>query len=183
LADFILSILIFLPLNVHHLHILESKLTLWGAGDKSIIWLFIFLMTVGLCCIGTAAEETESIPRPEYPRPQFFRSSWVNLNGDWTYIFDFGKSGKQRDLADSKGFEKKITVPFCPESPLSGVNYKDFIDAMWYQREVFVPGDWTDCKILLHFGAVDYRTEVFIDGEAVGKHWGGTSSFTPSLVH
>ncbi len=130
-----------------------------------------------MCCIVTAAQETENIPRPEYPRPQFFRSSWINLNGDWTYTFDFGKSGKQRGLADSKGFEEKITVPFCPESPLSGVNYKDFIDAMWYQREIFVPGDWTGSKILLHFGAVDYQAEVFIDGVSVGKHWGGTSSF------
>ncbi len=144
---------------------------------RTCIWLFLFLIILVMCCMGTAAEETENIPRAEYPRPQFFRSSWVNLNGDWTYTFDFGKSGKQRGLADSQGFKEKITVPFCPESPLSGVNYKDFIDAMWYQREISVPVGWAGSKILLHFGAVDYQTEVFLDGKSVGKHWGGTSSF------
>jgi len=144
---------------------------------KNFIWLFSVIMIGALCGGGLAQETTENIPRPEYPRPQFVRNSWINLNGDWTYTFDFGESGKQRGLAESTGFETKITVPFCPESPLSGVNYKDFIDAMWYQREIFIPADWTSEKILLHFGAVDYKTEVFVDGTSVGKHWGGTSSF------
>ncbi len=144
---------------------------------KYFVCLVSMILIMTICGAGLTEELTGNIPRPEYPRPQFFRSSWVNLNGDWTYIFDFGKSGKQRGLADSNGFEKQIKVPFCPESPLSGVNYKDFIDAIWYQREIFVPGDWTGRKILLHFGAVDYQTEVFVDGASVGKHWGGTSSF------
>lgn len=138
----------------------------------------IFVILMGMIHgFGITREGTENIPRPEYPRPQFQRSSWINLNGVWTYTFDFGKSGKQRGLADSEGFEEKIIVPFCPESPLSGVNYKDFIEAMWYHREITIPKEWTEEKILLHFGAVDYQTEVFVDGESVGKHWGGTSSF------
>ncbi|MFN2283601.1 MAG: beta-glucuronidase, partial [Anaerolineae bacterium] len=71
---------------------------------------------------------TIAIPRPEYPRPQFRRELWINLNGPWTYTFDFGKSGAQRGFASSTGFDDVITVPFCPESPLSGVNHKDFIE-------------------------------------------------------
>lgn len=59
-----------------------------------------------------------SMPRPEYPRPQFERAGWVNLNGEWTCSFDFGGSGMEREFYKSKGFDKKITVPFCPESKL-----------------------------------------------------------------
>ena len=145
---------------------------------KKYLILLVSVILMGMLYgSGIAQEGIDLIPRPEYPRPQFVRSSWINLNGVWTYSFDFGKSGKQRGLADSQGFEEKITVPFCPESPLSGVNYKDFIDAMWYHREITIPKEWTEERILLHFGAVDYQAEVFIDGESVGKHWGGTSSF------
>ena len=82
------------------------------------------------------------IPRPEHPRPQFVRDSWVNLNGTWTYSFDFGESGLQRKLNESKGFDSNIIVPFCPESKLSGVEYKDFINSMWYHRTVEVPAAW-----------------------------------------
>ncbi len=116
-------------------------------------------------------------PRPEYPRPQFVREPWVNLNGTWTYTFDFGKSGMQRGFAYSEGFNDRITVPFCPESALSGVGHKDFIGVMWYQRSLAIPEDWRGQHIILHFGAVDYESEVFIDGLSVGRHWGGTSSF------
>jgi len=94
----------------------------------------------------------KTIPRPEYPRPQFERSEWINLNGTWTYQFDFGKSGIENELFKSKGFEKQITVPFCPESSLSGVNHKDFIDAMWYHRSIYIPQSWTGRHIILHFG-------------------------------
>ena len=71
-----------------------------------------------------------SMPRPEYPRPQFERAGWVNLNGEWTCSFDFGGSGMEREFYKSKGFDKKITVPFCPESKLSGIGYTDFISGI-----------------------------------------------------
>lgn len=118
-----------------------------------------------------------SVPRPEYPRPQFERDRWVNLNGLWTFCFDFGKSGEERGFAGSQGFDGQIIVPFCPESSLSGVGYTDFIEAMWYQRRIQVPSGWAGQRILLHFGAVDYQCEVFLDGHLVGRHWGGVSSF------
>ena len=121
-------------------------------------------------------------PRAEYPRPQFEREQWVNLNGTWTFDFDFGKSGKDRRLQSAEKFDKNITVPFCPESKLSGVGYTDFIEQMWYQRNITIPSDWNGKKIFLNFGAVDYFAEIFIDGEFVGNHCGGSSSFSIDLT-
>ncbi len=125
-----------------------------------------------------------SIPRPEHPRPQFMRDSWKNINGEWSYTFDFGDSGIHagRELFKSQGFDNKITVPFCPESSLSGVGYKDFIPAMWYHRTLKIPQDWAGKLILLHFGAVDYESEIFIDGQSAGFHYGGNSSFTVDIT-
>ncbi len=121
--------------------------------------------------------KNSTIPRPEHPKPQFERENWINLNGQWTFSFDFGKSGTERGFKDSRGFDGKITVPFCPESELSGIGHKDFIEMMWYQREIQIPKSWADRRTILHFGAVDYIAEVFIDGKYVGRHFGGSSSF------
>lgn len=125
---------------------------------------------------------TNDIPRPEYPRPQFERTEWINLNGTWTYEFDLSNSGKNRKLYEAKSFNNTITVPFCPESKLSGVSYTDFINQMWYQRSLSIPAEWQGKKILLNFGAVDYFAEIFIDGEFVGNHCGGSSSFSIDLT-
>ena len=100
------------------------------------------------------------IPRSEYPRPQFERADWVNLNGTWSYSFDFGQTGTDKGWRNSKGFDGKITVPFCPESSLSGVQYTDFIPCLWYQRSIDVPADWAGKNILLNFGAVDYEAAI-----------------------
>jgi beta-galactosidase/beta-glucuronidase len=136
-----------------------------------------FLFILAILVFSGFVSSAVDIPRPEYPRPQFERSDWINLNGEWTYVFDFGKSGHQRGFTESKGFDDKILVPFCPESSLSGVEHKGYIEMMWYHRKINVPGSWKDKKVLLHFGAVDYECEVFIDGKSAGIHYGGTSSF------
>ena len=99
---------------------------------------------------GAAAAD---LPRPEYPRPQFERSEWINLNGQWSYTFDFSRSGMDRELFRSEGFDGQITVPFAPQSELSGVGFTDFIPEMWYQRRLEIPADWDGKRILLHFGA------------------------------
>ena len=117
------------------------------------------------------------IPRSEYPRPQFERAPWINLNGKWSYVFDPAKSGLQRGLTKSSGFDNEILVPFCPESSLSGLRHTDFIECMWYHRTIEIPQDWTGKLVLLHFGAVDFESEVFIDGVSAGTHYGGTCSF------
>jgi len=121
-----------------------------------------------------------NIPRPEYPRPQFIRDDWINLNGWWEFEIDHGKSGKDRELFKAQSLSQKILVPFCPESSLSGIGCKDFMNAVWYRREFTLPDSWFDkCKrILIHFGAVDYETEVWINGCSVGKHKGGYTPFT-----
>ena len=128
------------------------------------------------------AVRTAEIPRPEHPRPQFEREAWVNLNGPWTFCFDFGKSGLDRKWHQSQGFEREITVPFCPESRLSGVQHLDFIEMMWYHRKLEIPAAWHGKKLLLHFGGVDYEAEVFIDGVSAGAHWGGSASFAVDIT-
>ena len=128
---------------------------------------------------GAAAAD---LPRPEYPRPQFERSEWINLNGQWSYTFDFSRSGMDRELFRSEGFDGQITVPFAPQSELSGVGFTDFIPEMWYQRRLEIPADWDGKRILLHFGAVDYIASIYIDGRIAGRHWGGSSSFTIDIT-
>ena len=108
---------------------------------------FLFLL---LCCFAASAW---AMPRAEYPRPQFERQDWLNLNGDWTYAFDFVGSGMEKRLHESRGFTGKITVPFCPESKLSGVGYTDFIGNIWYQRNIRMPQEWAGRNVML--GAAD----------------------------
>ncbi|TFG61643.1 MAG: beta-glucuronidase, partial [Gemmatimonadales bacterium] len=121
--------------------------------------------------------KTRAIPRAEYPRPQFERTDWINLNGPWSYCFDFGMSGTDRRLFESTGFDDRIIVPFCPESELSGVGHTDFIQAMWYHRKISIPRKWSGRNVLMNFGGVDYECELFVDGRSVGTHFGGTVSF------
>ena len=122
------------------------------------------------------------VPRSEYPRPQFERDAWINLNGEWSYQFDFSKSGDERNLKQSSGFADTIIVPFCPESSLSGVGYKDFINAMWYHRKLEIPADWCGKHIMLNFGGVDYKSVIYINGVEVMTHFGGSSSFSVDIA-
>lgn len=123
-----------------------------------------------------------AVPRAEYPRPQFERADWENLNGEWTYEFDLGRSGMNRKLYESNGFDNKITVPFCPESKLSGVAHTDFIPAMWYHRNIQIPSSWQGRRIMLNFGAVDFFAAIYVDGKLVGRHWGGSSPFSCDIT-
>jgi beta-galactosidase/beta-glucuronidase len=122
------------------------------------------------------------LPRPEYPRPQFVRDRWLCLNGEWEFEIDAGDSGLARGLL-TRPLSGKITVPFCPESPLSGVGNPDFLNAVWYRRRVKIPADWRDHDVLLHFGAVDYDSTVWINGQELRRHRGGFSPFTCELRH
>jgi len=121
-----------------------------------------------------------SIPRPEYPRPQFYRDDWCNLNGEWDFEIDFGVSGRDRKLFDDVKLNSKIIVPFCPESKLSGVEYTDFMNCVWYKKIIDITADrLADGKrTILHIGACDYETEVWINGKSVGKHLGGYVAFS-----
>ncbi len=112
-------------------------------------------------------------PLPEYPRPQLVRDSWQNLNGQWDFaILPKGSSPET-------GFAGKITVPFAVESFLSGVQKPVGPDnELWYERTLDLGLDRKGKRVLLHFGAVDWEAEVWVNGQQAGKHQGGFDSFS-----
>lgn len=118
-----------------------------------------------------------SIPRPEYPRPQFERPDWENLNGTWEFEIDQADTGVERGLRE-RPLSSTITVPFAPESTASGVGIRDQLTAVWYRRHWKVPAEWQGRRIMLHFGAVDHDTTVWVNGVEVGRHRGGFTSFS-----
>lgn len=119
-----------------------------------------------------------NIPRPEYPNPQFQRNEWLNLNGEWSFQIDNEKSGLERKFYQTRTvLTDKIIVPFCPESVLSGIEHKDFMNAVWYSRKFTIPEKNKGKRVFLNFGAVDYKATVYINGEEVGSHSGGYISF------
>ena len=111
-----------------------------------------------------------NIPRPEHPDPQRFRSAWINLNGPWDFAVDAGRNGLDAGWSAAKTWpgQRKITVPFCPESKLSGVEIKDFMPAVWYRRTFAVPAEWKGKRVRLHFGAVDFDCRVWVNGQPLG---------------
>lgn len=119
-----------------------------------------------------------TIPRSEHPDPQFQRKDWLNLNGEWDFEFDFGNSGLRAGVLEKDEWSRKIIVPFCPESKLSGIEYTDFIAAVWYRKSVTVTEAQLEGRVLIHFGAVDYETYLYVNGEEAGYHKGGYTSFT-----
>ena len=122
------------------------------------------------------------IPRPEHPQPQMVRKSWMNLNGEWDFCFDFGNSGIDRKFYERTELDQKIVVPFCPESSLSGIGYKDFMRAVWYHRTITIAKEQLNGRILLHFGAVDYECRVWVNGIEAGRHKGGYTSFCMDIT-
>ena len=126
-----------------------------------------------------------TIPRPEHPNPQFKRESWVSLNGEWEFVRDHSISGKARKLYQADAiFPDRITVPFCMESELSGIGDKDFCECVWYRREVEIDADTlaNGKQTLLHVGACDYRTDLYVNGKYIGKHIGGSAAFTFNIT-
>ncbi|WP_429390533.1 glycoside hydrolase family 2 protein [Paenarthrobacter sp. TE4293] len=123
---------------------------------------------------------TTAMPKPEHPRPQLVREKWMNLNGTWGFEIDAGDSGLERGLT-TREFNSRIVVPFAPESALSGVEHVDFMEAVWYRRTVTIPEEWSGHNVLLHFGAVDHDTTVWVNGVEVARHRGGFTPFTADL--
>lgn len=118
-----------------------------------------------------------TVTREEYPRPNMVREKWINLNGKWEFEIDHGNSGKERKYYERDKLNETINVPFVPESRLSGIEYTDFIKSVWYRRTFKFPENWTDGRVLIHFGAVDYLAEVWINGISAGTHKGGYTPF------
>lgn len=149
-----------------------------GLGRFFSFSLFLFLI---FCLAGFARAEngqSEPIPRPEYPRPEKVRAEWMNLNGWWDFVIDHSESGEEKEYFKGEGFDRKILVPFAPESPLSGVGALDFMKTVWYKRSFRIPETWLGKRIFLHFEASDYRTTVWVNGQRVGEHEGGYTPFS-----
>lgn len=109
----------------------------------------------------------------EYPRPQMVRQEWKNLNGLWNYALTAKDASKPQEIN-----EGQILVPFAIESALSGVQ-KRFTpeDRLWYETEFTVPKNWRGKRIILHFGAVDYASEIWVNGKQIGTHKGSSDAF------
>jgi len=128
--------------------------------------------------IDSIINELGQIPRSEHPRPDSYRSNWSNLNGIWEFAFDPDDKGTREAWQIGRGLSSQIIVPFCPESQLSGVYDEDYHNVCWYARTFDLPENLRDCRVLLHFGAVDYRTDVWLNGDFLGRHVGGYDSFS-----
>ncbi|HHU03875.1 MAG TPA: glycoside hydrolase family 2 [Fastidiosipila sp.] len=109
--------------------------------------------------------------RGEYPRPNFVREKWLSLNGEWKFSFN------------SDIFDHKIYVPFCYQCELSGINNQEFHKTVWYRREFNVPTCMDDELIYLHFGAVDYKSKVWVNGILVREHTGGQTGFSVDITN
>jgi beta-galactosidase/beta-glucuronidase len=123
-----------------------------------------------------AAERTH-IPRPEYPRPQFVRDLWLNLNGEWEFAFDDNNAGLGLGWHDGRELPLRIIVPFGYQTKLSGINDKSIHECVWYARTFEVLDEWQGQDLLLNFGAVDYASTVWINGQEVGHNRGGHVPF------
>lgn len=114
--------------------------------------------------------------RAEYPRPQFVRSEWINLNGKWQFEFDDKNEGWKEKYANQEKLTREINVPFVYQSELSGINDRTIHEYIWYKKEIELDHPH-DKETLLHFGAVDYYCKVYVNGQFVGEHEGGHTSF------
>jgi beta-galactosidase/beta-glucuronidase len=119
-----------------------------------------------------AKDVDPKLPLPEYPRPQFERKEWFNLNGLWDYAIC------PKDVFEVKDFDGKILVPFPIESALSGVGKKLHPnETLWYHRKFQILDNWKGKKIILHFGAVDWESRIWINKNKIGDHKGGYTPF------
>lgn len=115
-------------------------------------------------------------PLPEYPRPQMTRTQWMNLNGYW----EFSSGAASDAVPHNQTLSGKIVVPYPVESTLSGVT--KHYDRLWYRRMITVPAAWSGKRILIHFGAIDWESEVFVNGTSMGIHKGGYDEVTYDIT-
>lgn len=124
-----------------------------------------------------AKDVNPDCPLPEYPRPQLVREAWMNLNGLWNYAIE------PINAPQPEQFQGQILVPFPVESSLSGVGKTLHPDQhLWYRRSFSIPDEWKSQRVLLHFGAVDWQTQVWCNGQPIGTHQGGYDPFSFELT-
>lgn len=123
------------------------------------------------------AEVSKDAPWPEYPRPQLVREAWRSLNGAWTWTPDARAGELESATPPASGeFARRVLVPFPIESSLSGV--REHHEKLWYRRTFDVPKEWAGERVLLNFGAVDWKAVVYVNGTRVGGHTGGYDPFS-----
>ena len=122
-------------------------------------------------------------PKDVHPRPDFVRADWLSLDGEWDFAFDDGRIGLSAGWMRGDPFDRKITVPFCHQCAMSGIEDKSFHPAMWYRRAFELPDTMKNRRVLLRFGAVDYACRVFVNGIEAGAHIGGYTPFALDITH
>ena len=124
-----------------------------------------------------AAVSPSTVQHSEYPRPQFVRAQWQNLNGLWSYGIT------PTDAPRPRTWTGKILVPFPVESALSGVKKPlGETQQLWYRRTFTVPPHWRGQRLILHFGAADWKAQVWVNGQPVGTHFGGYDAFSLDIT-
>ncbi|MFQ5805170.1 MAG: sugar-binding domain-containing protein [Phycisphaerae bacterium] len=136
-------------------------------------------LVVAMLTAGVAFAQS-GIPRPEHPEPQAVRQHWLNLNGTWEFA-ETDDVSDESFLARER-FPESIVVPFCRESKLSGLGRTGFVKCVWYRRHIEVPESWAGQRVLLHIGACDWQTTVWIDEHKLGTHTGGNVPITFELT-
>lgn len=140
----------------------------------------LFALMISSLCLSHISFGDE-VPRPEHPNPQMYREEWINLNGVWE--FTETDDDNATFLEENSVFPDKIVVPFCRESSLSGLGRKDFVRNVWYRRKFSIPQEWKEGKrILLHIGACDWKTRVWVNGNLCGEHTGGSAPITCDIT-
>jgi len=147
----------------------------------ALVYLTMRLLLIA-ACLSTAPRIIHAqIPLPEHPRPDFQRAEWLNLNGRWRFAFDPRDSGERLGWpAGTLPGNREIVVPFSWGAPLSGV--PDSADIGWYARDITIPAAWHGRRVFLVFGACDWRTTVWLDGQKLGEHQGGYTPFALELT-
>ena len=123
----------------------------------------------------------KKIPRPEYPRPQFVRSSWKNLNGHWDFKMGYNLAGLPQK--PESFFNQTILVPFCPESILSGLNVTKVPSCVWYRKFFSLNEIPEQHRVFLHFGAIDYKSTIWVNQKLAGTHQGGYTPFSLDITN
>ena len=141
-------------------------------------------LIVPIVLLMTALAPAADIPRPEHPRPDLMRENWQNLNGPWQFAEDPKGEGDLLGWTGGKKLDGTITVPFAFESKLSGIDAGNdrYVKDVWYRRLVDVPASMSGKRVLLHIGAADYRTWVYVNGELAGEHTGGSAPFAVEVT-
>ncbi len=127
--------------------------------------------------------QTNNIPRPEYPRPNFRRESFQNLNGEWEFSFDDADAGIQEEWYKDKTLDRTITVPYVYQCEMSGIGERDFHNVVWYKKQTIIAKEEGRDRVILHFGAVDYQAMVWVNGCYIGEHSGGNTPFAMDITN